>query len=30
MKESIQSKRMIVKDNKEMTESIINFVRKFR
>ena len=30
MKESIQSQRMIVKDNKEITESIINFVRKFR
>ena len=30
MKESIQSKRMIVKDNKEMKESIINLVRKSR
>ena len=30
MMESIHSKRMIVKDNKEMKESIINFVRKFR
>ena len=30
MKESIKSKRMIVKDNKEMKESVINFVRKIR
>ena len=30
MKESIKSKRMIVKDNKEMKESAINFVRKIR
>ena len=28
MKESIKSKRMIVKDNKEMKEPVINFVRK--
>ena len=28
MKESIQSKRMIVKDNEEMKESVINFVKK--
>ena len=30
MKESIKTKRMIVKDNKEMKESVINFVRKIR